>query len=428
MVRMRTDAQLKNIRIAGMCFLAFFFMLTYSVARPVTESLFLMAHTSRSLPRIWILVPLCMLCAVALYNKVVVRNDLMRLFGGISAISAALFVLLILALKANIPGVYYALYILKDVYVVVLAEIYYSYSNSVFKIKTARWVYGFFGVFGSMGAITGNLAAGFLAQRFGSVNALWVIPPLLMIGWLFCMPFSRIAGIHRPDVADDNKANISEAVRVMRKSSYLFLVLILIALVQIVITLVDFEYNTVIERVYSNVDARTAMIGKIYAIMSLGILVLHSLTGPILKLVTVPGALLAIPLILGTSTGIFVLMPVFATVAIMKVASKCFDYTLFRASKEILYIPLSYEEKTQGKSIVDMLTYRVAKGGASLLLLGLIAIGADSLATVMTLALIAGWFIVTIMVVTRFRKKVGGKEEVVPDQRKIELVQPEYQT
>lgn len=425
---MRTDAQLKNIRIAGLCFLAFFLMLAYSVARPVTESLFLEAHTSQSLPRIWILVPLCMFGAVSLYNRVVVRNDLMRLFGYISAITAALFVLLILALKANVPGVYYALYILKDVYVVVLAEIYYSFSNSVFRIKTARWVYGFFGVFGSMGAITGNLAAGYFAGHFGTVTTLWVIPPLLLVGWLFCIPFSRIAGIHRPIEAADDRGSISEAVRIMRKSSYLTLVLVLIALVQIVITLIDFEYNSVIERVYANVDARTAMIGKIYAVMSLGILVLHSLTGPILRLATVPATLLAIPLILATGTAIFAAMPVFAMVAIVKVTSKCFDYTLFRASKEILYIPLSYQEKTQGKSIVDMLTYRMAKGGASLLLLGLIAIGAENLATVMTLGLIACWFIITIMVVARFRRKVGSEEELVPDQRKTELVQPEYQT
>ena len=88
-----------------------------------------------------------------------------------------------------------------------------------------------------------------------------------------------------------------------------------------------------------------------------------------------------------------------------------------------LYIPLSYREKTQGKSIVDMLTYRVAKGGASLILLGLIAIGAANLATVMTLVLIACWFIITIMVVARFRRKVKVEEEV-----RSEYVRPEYET
>ena len=44
-----------------------------------------------------------------------------------------------------------------------------------------------------------------------------------------------------------------------------------------------------------------------------------------------------------------------------KVASKAFDYSLFRAAKEILYIPLSHPERTQGKTFVDMMAYRMAK-------------------------------------------------------------------
>lgn len=47
---------------------------------------------------------------------------------------------------------------------------------------------------------------------------------------------------------------------------------------------------------------------------------------------------------------------------VAKSASKIFDYTIFKSSKEILYIPLSYEERTVGKAIVDMFSYRLAKG------------------------------------------------------------------
>ena len=59
-------------------------------------------------------------------------------------------------------------------------------------------------------------------------------------------------------------------------------------------------------------------------------------------------------------------------------ASKAFDYSLFRSAKEMLYIPLSYEEKTRGKALIDMLAYRVAKGGASLLVAAMLALGIAS--------------------------------------------------
>jgi ATP:ADP antiporter, AAA family len=60
--------------------------------------------------------------------------------------------------------------------------------------------------------------------------------------------------------------------------------------------------------------------------------------------------------------------------------SKGVDYSLFKASKEMLYIPLSADERTRGKAIVDIVGYRVAKGAVSLVLLALgsVAIGAPS--------------------------------------------------
>jgi len=78
------------------------------------------------------------------------------------------------------------------------------------------------------------------------------------------------------------------------------------------------------------------------------------------------------------------------------VASKAFDYSLFRAAKEILYIPLSHAEKTQGKAFVDMMSYRMAKGATSLMLLGLVALGRPEAAMGVTIACILVWIWLTV--------------------------------
>jgi len=409
------DLRLKRIRVVGLGILAFMLMLTYSIVRPATESLFLEYHSSKQLPVVWLLVAVGMIGAVALYNWVVARHDLVRLHGDACAISAIGLSLLTLASYADVPGVYYALYVLKDVYIVVLVEIYYSYANSVFPIKTARWVYGLFGVLAAAGGVAGNLIVGPVALRFGTANTLWLAPPLLMIIWAFCIPFARMAGIGTPIEKKYGHARMTEACRVVRKSSYLFLILLVVWLLQIISTLIDFEYNKIIEHAYPAMDIRTGMMGKIYAIMNFGALVLHALTGPILRLATVPVTLVAIPVLLGTGVGIFIAAPAFLVMAAVKVANKCFDYTLYRSGKEILYIPLSYEEKTLGKSIVDMLSHRIAKGCASLLLLGLIAINAGRMTIWMTLVLTIVWLAITTVTVIRFRRKVSREQEMSSD-------------
>ena len=94
---------------------------------------------------------------------------------------------------------------------------------------------------------------------------------------------------------------------------------------------------------------------------------------------------MAIPGLLGCAVAGFAIVPKFIAIASGKVASKAFDYSLFRAAKEILYIPLSHAERTQGKAFVDMMAYRMAKGATSVMLLGLIAMGEPQAALWLTM-------------------------------------------
>jgi ATP/ADP translocase len=106
--------------------------------------------------------------------------------------------------------------------------------------------------------------------------------------------------------------------------------------------------------------------------------------------------LLAIPALLGAAVAGYALIPRYAAIAVAKVASKAFDYSLFRAAKEILYIPLGHAERTQGKAFVDMMSYRMAKGATSLMLLGLVALKRPELTLWLTLACIGLWLWITM--------------------------------
>ena len=129
---------------------------------------------------------------------------------------------------------------------------------------------------------------------------------MLLIIWAACLPFARAAGARAPAELARRPAGLAAAVRVVRRSSYLFLVLLLICTVQVVITLVDLEYNAVLEATFTDTDERTAVIGYVYAAASVGTVVLHALTGPILRLAGVPLVLLAVPMLLATGLAAYV--------------------------------------------------------------------------------------------------------------------------
>ncbi|MDP7114185.1 MAG: Npt1/Npt2 family nucleotide transporter, partial [Myxococcota bacterium] len=181
-------------RVIGLCALAFFCMLSYAVARPACESLFLDAHGSEALPRVWILVAVFAAVSVAIYNRFSTRVDLVTLYGAVCVITGGLLALLIVAWTRGVPFTGYALYIWKDIYIVILVEIFYSFANTVFPIRSARWFYGLFGVFGSLGGIVGNLGVGELSKLIGTEHALWTMIPILTVCVLICWVLARRAG------------------------------------------------------------------------------------------------------------------------------------------------------------------------------------------------------------------------------------------
>ena len=374
------------------CALAFVVLFGYAIARPATESMFLDVYGSAKLPLVWAAVAATALAVVALYNACAARFPLGRVMVGSIAASAATLCV------GGLLDSPFVLYVWKDVHIVVLLEALWSFANLAFEMKTARWAYGVFCAAGSIGGVSGNLGVGALAARFGTDATLWLVLPIFAVQVVLVLALSRATG--HPSPPKKTGAKLGDFA-MLRASPYLGWMLALVGVVQIVITLVDYAYNDAIAAAYPALDARTQVIGQIYAVIDGASLLLQLATGLVLKLLGLRATLLALPALLALVVVSFAAVPRFALMAATKIASKVFDYSLFRAAKEMLYIPLSYAEKTRGKALIDMLTYRVAKGAASLLLLLLVALGTTGAVALLTLAFIALWLLITIVVTRR---------------------------
>ena len=60
-----------------------------------------------------------------------------------------------------------------------------------------------------------------------------------------------------------------------------------------------------------------------------------------------------------------ILYPSMATVGLAFMMFKVFDYSFFRASKEVLYVPLSLDVRYRTKEFIDVFVYRFSKGATS---------------------------------------------------------------
>lgn len=391
----------------GLCALAFSTMLSYAVAGTAAQALFLSNHGNTALPKVWLLVALASALAVGAVNTAARYLDVVRLFVWASRISTLALLVLLVAQNQQMPYVAYGLYVWKDIYIIVLVELFWTFANIAFGVRTATRTYGLFCAAGSLGAIAGSEWVSVLAQALGTVKVMWTLPPILLAGAWGCQALAKDITVPEPKAhARDGHAlrqTVTDGLSVLGKSPYLLLLMALVATVQIVINLNDFQFTQAVETTFVSLDSRTVALAHIGMLINILSFVLQMGTALILRFVGMPLTMLGIPAVLCASVMTTFWQPQYATAALCQIVGKCTDYSLFRACKEILYIPLSYAEKTRGKALVDIFVYRVAKGSVGLFLLALTGLGTHVGVKILTLGLCGVWLVLALRIVRRYR-------------------------
>ncbi len=405
---MEIDYLLQKKRILTLYSLGFLLVFGYAIARPCIDSILLEHYSNDILPKAWLITAIASIFVIAFYNRFNQKHAILTIYGGISLISAvSLIILLAIFFMGFIPAIF-ILYIWKEIYMVVLMETYWSYANIVFCTKTAKNRYGRAMTVASVGGLLGNLIVSPLALYIGTKATLCFLVIFLLLGFLIAYLARHIAD-EKP-VVINNDFNLG--VKTLFKSKYLVPLAILVCTVQVVIGLIDYNFNGLLKEHYVDTDARTALLGQIHAAINIFGVMLQFLTGIILKYVGIAITFSSIPFLLGGFVLAFVMVPKFLFMILVKISSKTLDYSLLRGTKEILYIPLSRSEKTQGKGIIDIFFYRLAKGLSSLLLFMLISFDDSSYVMKLSLLLIVLWLILAIIISKRYQKLIKASEEV----------------
>jgi AAA family ATP:ADP antiporter len=98
-------------------------------------------------------------------------------------------------------------------------------------------------------------------------------------------------------------------------------------------------------------------------------LLLQFIIAPVLmSLVALRWVHILMPLIHVTAIGLAIVEPTVFSVGLAFFLFKAFDYSVFRAAKEVLYVPLGFDERYRAKQIIDVFGYRTGKGASSVVI------------------------------------------------------------
>ncbi len=341
-------------------FLTYFFAIfSYPFVRASTGAIFYESYSSNDYSFATFISIIALILIIFVSSKIQAKIGVHKLYLLLGAITIGALLGFHHFHSIGIKPMAYGLFATKEIYIVLLIHLCLAFSNSYFSMEQLKRLYGPLGAAGSIGGVLGGQMTSQLAMGYGT-NSVFYFSLLLIFCALICFYQTRNANVEEKKKVEEK----SPLKSVKGIGKYVVLIASIVALTQVVIYIADLQFNIVFEQVVQTKDLRTAYLGRIFSYTNLGTL--------FFQLIVIPYALVRVPikyvfyfipflyllLILGGlglgAGSLYVVAGVF-------ILLKACDYSLFSASKEVMYHPLSKLQKYGAKYITDMFVYRLAK-------------------------------------------------------------------
>jgi len=340
--------------------------------KPASRSLFIESLGAQQLPYIWIATALTMGVFIALYHRLVECYSRINVVLGTCLVVSVL--LLVFRILLNSPGPLSAaaLYIFVDIVGVVLIEQFWSLTNSIYTTEEGRSWYGFVGT----GGLVGGVMGGWVSAMFIKHTPLQTPDLLLTAAAIIVIIFGLTWMMGRAGIfcEVDQIVRIIEpgggGWRILRHSRYLLLIAAIMLLAQLVSPLVEYQFLNSVEASYPEREARTAFLSMFFAVLgAVSIAVNLGITPLVHRYLGAIAGLLVQPLMIWIFSWCFFFQSTLFFAAATKISDRAMSYSINRASKELLYVPVDSVLIYQAKAWIDMFGYRLFKVAGSVIIL-----------------------------------------------------------
>ncbi len=341
---------------------------------------------------------------------------------------------------------------------IIMTVLAWGFANDVTSVNDAKRYYGLLGIGINLSGVVAGSVATSMSQNafhpslpFGATawdQTVFFLCTVFVIGGLLCMALFRYIhvqghGYNSPSYykqnngAEEVKMGMRKNFSYLAKSKYLLCIAIIVLMYNVALNLVEVVWKDQVKQLYPNPSDFNAYMGHVLTwtgIMATVISVFISST-VIRKFNWTTNAMICPVILLITGIGFFFFF-FFKDSSFASFASwfgttplalcvffgsmqNCFarasKYTLFDATKELAFIPLSKECKQKGKAAIDGVGSRLGKSGGSLIHESLLMVfGTVALSTpyvaILLLFVIAGWITAARSLGRRFNDLVSHQE------------------
>ena len=386
-------------RAVAMSFLYFFFVLAgYFILRPIRDEVAAASGVSK-LPWLFAGTLVVTLIFNPLFSALVVRFPPRRFIAFSYHFFVANLLVFYFVMKFGTPSVWIgrAFFVWTSVFNLFVVSIFWSFMADVFRSDQAKRLFGFIGVGGTLGSITGSALTATLASRIGTVNLLLISGLLLEIAVGFVVTFPATSGgdgMARRETAPIGGSAFAGITHLFR-SPYLLGICAFLILYTIGSTFLYFQQSDIVGHSFVTREARTAVLARIeLAVQILTVTTQVFFTGRLIRWLGLAAALALLPALTLLGFAGLGILPTFATLAVFIVIRRGANFALTNPAMEVLFTVVPREEKYKAKSFIETFVYRGGDQIGAWAYAGLAAlgIGATGLAFA-AIPLAALWFV-----------------------------------
>lgn len=358
--------------IAGAYF--FFLMTSYFILRPIRDTMAVAAGVS-NLPYMFLGTLVATLIAQPLFAWLVVRYPVKKFIGITYQLFALNLVMFYFATRAGTNEIWTGrlFFWWTSVFAFFAPSLFWCFMADAFRSEQAKRLFGFIGVGGTLGSLTGSALTATLARSLGSVNLLLVSAVLLEIAIVIVFFFP--AREARLSVGETNADEIERGtiggsmwagITHVAQSPYLAGVSLFLVLYSLGSTVLYAQQTEIIGRAFAAKADRTQVLAQMeFAAQLLTVLTQFFLTGRIIKWIGLAATLALTPLVsmigfaaLGASA--LGVTPLLTTFIVFVVVRRGFNFALTNPSMEALFTVVPREDKYKAKSFIETFVYRLA--------------------------------------------------------------------
>ncbi|MCX6560743.1 MAG: MFS transporter [Candidatus Aminicenantes bacterium] len=345
-------------------------LMGYEMARSAASSIFLAHYHASRLTEALMLLPLVMILLTYAISRLLRRFGPSATYALTLVVSGLVLAATATAARRGVRGSAFVLYVFAQAYIVLIVEQSWAFINSLFSTEDSKRWNGVIIAATTAGSVTGGLLTGLLSERIGSEQVVLCAAVLTVAAMLLSRRAFRQAGPERT-AADRQPERLADhfAWDLLRSDPTLGRLALMVIASQSISVLFDIAFHRSLQAAMPLQEPRTAFLGFFFGgVNAVAFGLQLGLCPRLLRRFQVRHILAAIPLLYGAAALAGVALPLLPVLGAAFFLSKTVDYSVFRASKEVLYVPLPFSARYRGKMTIDALIYRSTKGAASALL------------------------------------------------------------